>query len=128
MKGSKALPRLAVFTDVYYGSTKRGSKAVVLGNPREILYDYSEGEVYTAEFNIIDTSTAMTNFPYYYAVDDDDLRRHDILVGPHRDIIEDEIPQQNKCTRTSFHRAYYPNCNSFHEINVCFDPGDGYLR
>lgn len=97
-----------------------------------ILHDYAEGEIYTDEFVEVEDKV-MTSYKFYLAFDDDTMRRHDILVGPHkalnRDVKEDyDIPQPNKCTRPSFYRAYRPNCNAFHEIDPCFDPGVGYLN
>ena len=116
----KKFPNVVVLSE---GSTSR---------PRRIVYHYVEGEIYTEQFVEVEDKV-MTAYKFYLAFDDDTMRRHDILVGPHkalnRDVKEDyDIPQPNKCTRTSFYRAYRPNCNVFHEIDPCFDPGDGYLK
>lgn len=88
----------------------------------EVLRNFVEAGMFTKEFVSNDTSVSP-----YHAFDDDEIRRRNVMAGLHRDLIENDASQSNKCTRTAFHRAYYPNCNAFHEIDVLFDPGEGVL-
>jgi hypothetical protein len=89
----------------------------------EILYDFIEGEIFTPSFVINDRPLRS-----YLAFDDDELRRQNLITGRHKDIIQNEKSMQsNHCTRTAFHRVYNPNCNAFHEIDILFDPGNGFV-
>jgi len=89
----------------------------------EILYNFIEGEIFTPSFVINDRPLRS-----YLAFDDDELRRQNLITGRHKDIIQNEKSMQsNHCTRTAFHRVYNPNCNAFHEIDILFDPGNGFV-
>ncbi len=88
----------------------------------KIISDFVEASMFQPDIIMNDTSISS-----YYAFDDDNVRRQIVRAGLHKDLINSDTSKPNKCTRTAFHRAYHPNCNVFHEIDILFDIGDGYL-
>lgn len=88
-----------------------------------IFYDFIEGDIFSPSFVMNDKPLRS-----YLAFDDDELRRENLISGMHRDILQNKGSiRSNHCTRTAFHRAYNPNCNAFHEIDLLFDPGNGFV-
>jgi hypothetical protein len=114
---TKAFPLIGFMVNSTKGSTINGRSGL------EILYNFIEGEIFTPSFVMNDRPLRP-----YLAFDDDELRRKNLMAGRHRDIIQnEESTQSNNCTRTAFHRSYNPNCNAFHEIDILFDPGNGFV-
>ena len=60
------------------------------------------GHVYTTD----EYETDYTSFDEYYAFDDDFIRN------------EPWKKSKKKCRRNAWHKNYFPNCNSFHEIEI----------
>lgn len=74
---------------------------------RVIYYDYNEevGEVR-------DYSTRDDDVDTYYAFDDDSVRN---VFSTYDD---DSLKNTGRCRRNKWHRYHFPNCNSFHEMDV----------
>jgi hypothetical protein len=88
----------------------------------KVISGFVEASMFQPDIIMNDTSISP-----YHAFDDDTARRKIVRAGLHKDLTIRDTSKPNKCTRTAFHRAYHPNCNVFHEIDILFDIGDGYL-
>jgi serine/threonine protein kinase len=77
------------------------------GVVRVIYHDHweEEGDVkdYTQRDDTVDN---------YYAFDDDYLR------SPYASFDDDTIRDNKRCRRVSWHRFHFPNCNTFHEMDL----------
>lgn len=114
---SKPFPILGFWMALTDGTTDAKS----LGG-YQIISNFVEAVMFQPEVIMNDTSMYS-----YHAFDDDKIRRRSVSVGLHKDLMNSDTSKPNRCTRTAFHRAYHPNCNIFHEIDILFDAGDGYL-
>jgi hypothetical protein len=97
-----------------FGDLKLDAKDKKMGWPWRINVEYMDGigDNNPHEKNKLSNTLSST----YVAFDDDERRRKKLHPRG-----------KNSCQRTVWHRMYHPSCNTFHEVDMKYDEGDGYL-
>uniref|UniRef100_A0A7S3PTU5 Protein kinase domain-containing protein n=1 Tax=Chaetoceros debilis TaxID=122233 RepID=A0A7S3PTU5_9STRA len=93
----------ADYGDLQISFLQPGEERKIRHDPEEMPMD---GHVYTEE-----DFDAHDGWEEYYAFDDEYVRNIPFEEGR-------QTEAQNKCRYNEWHRLYYPNCNTFHEIEI----------